>query len=358
MPDLIYGFHQLADIRGNRIVDGNVETVAAAVTMAMEEHNRQLDALTSLFVERTTLFKTTYRGPASSRSQPLDQNGRARPIKGGVKHDVAFPIQGSGAAWGTNFLTKTLMTVDEANNATKTLMDGDTRWMGDHILAALFAATSWTYNDETENSQNAGTLTIMPLANGDSRQYAFSGTSGTGTDNHLLAQAAAISDAANPFRTIYTEITEHPDNQGEVVVMVASDLVSDIEGLATFNEKSDPNIRTGSGNNELVGSAPTNVPGRLIGYVQGCWIYEWTSMPSGYMVAVSTGANKALRMREYPVAQLQGFNLVGERNDHPFYESQYARWAGFGAWNGAGALAYRVGNASYATPTNFASPMP
>lgn len=354
MAELIYGFHQLADIKANRIGEADVlPRVSEAVTMAMTEHNNQLDAMIDLFVNRTTQHKLKYKAPASSRSQPLDQNGRARPIKSGVAYDVAFPIQGSGNAWGTNFVTKTMMTVEEANNATMTLMDGDTRWMSDHILAALFAASSWTYNDE-----EFGSLTVMPLANGDTREYARLGNASTGTDNHLLAQAADIGDAANPFPTIYTELTEHPDNQGEVVVMVATDLVSDIEGLATFKEKSDPNIRVGSGNDELTGSAPANVPGRLIGYVQGCWVYEWSSMPSGYMLAVTTGANKSLLMREYPVAQLQGFNLVGERNDHPFYESQYARWAGFGTWNGVGALAYRIGNASYATPTGFASPMP
>ncbi len=357
MPDLLYGFHQLADIRNNRIVE-NVERVANAVTMAMDEHNRQLDQMIALFVDKTTVFKTVYTGPASSRSQPLDQNGRARPIKGGVRHDVAYPIQGSGAAWGTNYLTKTLMTVQEANDATVTLQDGDTRWMADHILAALFADDSWTYNDETENAQNGGTLTIMPLANGDSRKYAFAGGAAVSTDNHLLAQAADISDAANPFRTIHREITEHPDNQGEVVVFVSPDLVDDIENLATFNERADPNIRTGAANNELVGVPPANIPGRVIGYVQGCWIVEWASMPSGYMSAVSTGANKALRMREYPVAELQGFRLVGERNDHPFYESQYARWAGFGAWNGVGALVYQIGSATYSTPSGFESPMP
>ena len=354
MPDLIYGFHQLADIQADRISDGNnLARVSEAVTLAMAEHNRQLDAMIGLFVENTTDFKLTYKGPASTRNQPLDQNGRARPIKGGTKYDVAFPIQGSGNAWGVNYVTKLMMTVEEANNATKTLQDGDTRWVADHILAALFASASWTFNDETH-----GALTILPLANGDSRTYVRRGSSALGTDTHLLAQAAAISDGANPFRAIYNELMEHPDNSGEVVVMVASDLVSAIENLATFNERRDPNLEEGSGQTRLVGTAPTNVPGVLRGYVQGCWIYEWTTVPSGYMIATTTGANKALRMRQYPVAALQGFNLVAERNDHPFYESQYQRYAGFGTWNGSGALVMRIGNASYTTPSGYESPMP
>ena len=355
MADLIYGFHQLADIDANRRIgeEGILPRVTEAVEMAMAEYNRQMDSMLGLFVNRTTQYKLKYKAPASSRSQPLDQNGRARPIKSGITYDTAFPIQGSGAAWGTNFVTKTMMTVEEANNATKTLQDGDTRWMSDHIMAALFAGSTWTYNDE-----EFGSLTINPLANGDSREFARTGSALAGTDNHLLAQAADISDAANPFPTIHQELTEHPDNSGEVVVMVATDLVSDIEGLATFKEKSDGNVEQGANSDRLVGTAPSNVPGRLIGYVQGCWVYEWNSMPSGYMLATMTGANKALLMREYPVAALQGFNLVGERNDHPFYESQYARWAGFGTFNGVGALVYRIGNASYATPSGFASPMP
>lgn len=351
--EIIYGFHQLADILGERVSDNNTAVVTTAITQAVEEHNRQLDAMLGLFVTRRTDVTVRYKQFGRSRSQPLDQNGRARPIKAAGHYDVAFPIQGSGSAWGVNYVTREMMTVQDANDATRTLIDGDVEWVGDHILASLFANASWTFPDEEK-----GSLTIRGLANGDSTTYAvFSGAAGGATDTHYLAQAADISDSANPFPTIAKELNEHPENGGQIVALVASDLIDDIEGLAAFKERSDPNIRVGIGNDELIGTLSTSVPGVLKGYVNGVWIVEWARMPSGYMLAVATEGQRPLAMREYPVASLQGFRLVGQRDDHPFYESQYARWAGFGGWNRVGALAYRVGNANYAVPSNYSVPM-
>lgn len=358
MADLIYGFHQLKDILGDRIDEQNVSRINSAVQQAVDEHNRQLNALLSLFVTRTTEYKTRYKQMGATRSQPLDQNGRARPIKSAGYYDIALPIQASGNAWGANYITKQMMTAQDANDATKLLLDGDTAWMADHILAALLGNASWIFPDEEH-----GNLTVQPLANGDATTYAlFTGASSGATDTHYLAQAAAIADAANPFPTILKELREHPENGGQatqVVALVASDLRDDIEALDMFRERPDPNIELGANSDRLTGSLGAEVPGTIIGYVSGVWIAEWPSLPSGYMLstAVATG-RPALAQREYALDVLQGFKLVGQRDDHPFYESQYARWAGFGAWNRVGALVYQVGNATYQIPTGFTSPMP
>jgi len=62
-------------------------------------------------------------------------------------------------------------------------------------------------------------------------------------------------------------------------------------------------------------------------------------------------------MREEPEAELQGFQQVARRDDHPFYESQWLRIAGFGGYNRVGAVVRRIGNGSYAVPTNYGCPM-
>lgn len=352
--ELLYGFHQLADIVGDRVNATNIPQINAAVQQAVGEYNRQLDAMLGLFTRRTTDAQIRYKQFGNYRSQPLDQDGRARPIKPAGHYDVAFPIQSSGNAWGANYVTRAHMTVQDANDATVALLSGDTAWMTDHILAALFAASPWPFDDEER-----GQLTIQPLANGDSVTYGvLAGAASAATDTHQFAQADAIADATNPFPTMHKELVEHPENAGEVVALIASDLRDDIEALATFRERTDPNIRAGANTDELVGTLNAAVPGTVIGYVSGVWIVEWAAMPSGYILGVTTDGQPPLAQREYDIALLQGFRLVGERDDHPFYESQYARWTGFGGWNRVGAVAWRIGNASYAVPSGFASPMP
>ena len=201
-------------------------------------------------------------------------------------------------------------------------------------------------------------MTIKGLANGDTDKYQLTaGANAQATAQHYIAQAADISDAANPFPTIHKRLTEHSENQGEVIVLVASNLTDDIQGLAGFVERSDADIRQGANADVLVGNLDATVPGVILGKVDKCWIVEWAQLPDGYMLATTTGGDRPLAMREDEEAVLRGFKKVAERNDHPFYESQYLRRCGFGAWNRVGALGYRVGNASWAIPTGYDSPM-
>jgi hypothetical protein len=351
---LLYGFESLKDMAAKRVTEIGVKLVSAAIAQSVQEHNRQMEAIIGLLAKRTTDFKTTYRTPTAARLAPLDENGRAHPIKTLGKYDVSFPIQSGGAAWGTTRIVRELMTVQEANDATAALISADVRWVRDHALAALFANATWTFTDDQH-----GSLTIKGPANNDSDTYmVMAGADSVSTDDHFKAQAAAIADGAtNLIGTDYTELMEHPENQGEAVMLIASDLKSSIEGLTNYNPVADTNLELGSAKDRLVGNLGVNIPGKLIGYVDKVWVAEWRAMPSNYYIMVSTQGEPPLAMREYEVASLQGFNQVSEKNDHPFYSSQWERHAGFGAWNRVGAVVRRVGNASYAVPTNYGVPM-
>lgn len=360
MPNqVLYGFHELKDIFTDRIVGNTIRLVDTAIQQAVEEHNRQLDALLGLFVERTTEPQLRYLQGANMRLQPLDDDGRARPVKVSGYYDVGFPLQSAGSAWGANYVTRAKMTVEDANRITASMLIADARWVRDHILAALFANAAWTFEDELY-----GNLTVRPLAitsDGITYQLATGADAG-GTDQHLLAQANAIGAGAdNPFPTIYTELTEHPENAGATIIaLIPTGLKASVQALATFNPILDPNIRPGANSDALVGTLGVDVPGTVFGYEDsGVWLVEWPNMVANYIVAVAAGPNpRPLAMREDPEAELRGFQRVAERNDHPFYESQFLRRAGFGAWNRVGALAYRIGNGAYAVPTNYSSPMP
>jgi hypothetical protein len=354
---LLYGFIQLKDLVARRVTEIGVQVVNVAIDQAVAEHNRQIQAILDLFSIRTTEFKEKFNTPTLARLQPLDENGRARPIKPFGQYGVAYPLQDGGTAWGATYKAREKMTVQDANDITATLTMADVRWLRDHILAALFVNVAWTFPDPEHDN-----LTIEGLANGDTVKYLVqSGSDSGATDNHYLAQAAAIADGANPFPAIYLELKEHPENDGEVVVFIPTNLKASVTGLTNFYPVQDPNIREGAGVSVLSGTLGIPLPSgpaSLLGYVDGCWIVEWRSLPDNYMVAITTGGERPLKLREDTVDSLKGFRKVAQRDDHPFYESQYLRIAGFGAFNRVGALVYRIGNASYAIPTNYTSPMP
>jgi hypothetical protein len=108
---------------------------------------------------------------------------------------------------------------------------------------------------------------------------------------------------------------------------------------------------------QLVGTLNKAVPGTVIGRVAKCWIVEWKALVDDYIIATTTDGAPALGMRQDPEPELQGFKRVAERNDHPYYESQYMRRAGFGGYNRVGAVVQRIGNGTYAIPTGYDAPI-
>lgn len=357
MPNqVLYGFRNLADAFTERVTTMDVSVINTAIDETLAEHNRQLNALMSLFADTTTDYKRRYKTPISTRLQPMDENGRSRPIRQAGFYDIAFPMQKGGTAWGQTHEERLKSTVQDINNLMTTVLDADVRWMRDHMLAALFNNSTWNYTDE-----QWGTLTVKGLANNDTDTYIILEGADVGqTENHYFAQANAIASGADdPFPTIYNELSEHPENGGEVIALVPTNLRSACEGLTKFYPVRDSNISYGASVSTLDGNITANLPGSIFGYhSSGVWLCEWRSMVSSYIIGVTTEGDRPLAMRQEPIPELQGFVRVADRNDYPYYESQYIRKGGFGGQNRVGALVYRIGNGSYAIPTNYTSPMP
>lgn len=357
MPNqMLYGFHTLADVAARTVTEVGVEQVSGAVQQAVAEHNRQLDALFGLFITRTTGFKVKYWQAAGTRLQPLDEQGRARPIQIAGSYEVGFPLHKAGTAWGATRKARIKMTVQQVNDLLASMLIADARWVRDHILAALYANAQWTFADDEH-----GNLTVVGLANGDSVTYQIqSGQDSAATDNHYWGQAASIADANDPYPVIYSELAEHPENNGgQILSLIPTGLKATTQALAGFNRIEDPNILKGANLDRLVGTFGSSVPGQIIGYHDsGVWIAEWPTLAANYIVSVATGGEKPIAMREEPEAELQGFKPVATREDHPFWEQHYEREAGFGAWNRVAATITRIGNGTYAIPAGFDSPMP
>lgn len=356
-----YGLFQLLDLgllnpnQTANTVDSGL--LVSAIQYDAARHNADIDALLRLFTMSTSDYQLEVDQTDSSRSQPVDENGRAIPVKPVPPYTIALPIQGSGSAMGANFLTRQQMTNRMLAKTLGKMYRGDYIWVQDQIMGHLFQNANYTFRDPT----GKGDLTIRGPANGDSTTYFNQYTQALATDTHFLAQAAGIADATNPYPTIVTELKEHPVNQGEVVAFIASDLKATTQALTEFRTANlDPDIQLGSTITRLVGSLNTTLPAgaTVLGKTDsGVWVVEWPALPSTYIVAITTNGPRPLGRRQFPEANLQGFRAMGERNDFPYFEEQWQRWEGYGSFNRLGAVIVRVGNGAYAVPTNYGVPM-
>lgn len=352
MPNQVaYGFHRLSDTRERRVTEVGVDVIDRLVAQSMEEHTRNLNQTMENLVARTDRFKQLYKVAQNARLQPGDEDSRGRKIKAYGRYDVGWPLRHYNVAWGANFVKLKKMTVGDVNDNVLLLQDADRRTVRDAIMIAFFDNTGYTFTDD-----EYGPLNVKGLANLDSVVYnVLTGADAGVTDSHFLFAGAATNLTLAGFQAIYTELTEHPENGETVTVFVPSNQRPFVEAIVGFRPVQDPNIRTGVATDVLTGTDGLSGPGELFGYIGKCFVREWRQLPTDYSVAIAPGgAEKPFRMREDPEEDLRGFRKADERNDFPFYESQYIRRFGVGAWNRVGAVVYRTNAASYAPPTGFA----
>lgn len=357
MSETAYGFIGLEHLFDQRVKEYGVERVRGLIEKTTTAWNGEINAMMEGWAARTTIIKERVELPSSGTLEPLDETGwgNPSPTREWGYYDVGYPIQGAGAAWGTNRITTAMMTLDEANRQMLAIMRRDATWLRQHMLAAVFTNTEWTYADKF-----LGDVTVKPLANNDSVVYLKSGQTNPGTANHFLAQPQGISDAYNPFPTIYDLLQEYPSNSGPYVVYVAPNLKASIEALADFAkvEDSDVDPRITRDRLKRVDRSVAMPGGRIYGKTDNVWVVEWRALPANYMVGYAMGAGKFLRMREYDDATLQGLFPEYHSPDGNLNLNRFLRYCGFGVYNRIAACAYQIGAASYAIPEGYSAPLP
>ena len=155
----LYGFHNLQDMAQARVTGTLVEASNAAINAAVAQHNADITAALAIFASPTTLYTERYAQISNASLQPLDDNGRALPIKPSGYYSVAYPIRSAGSAWGANYVTRAKMTVGDVERATAQMLTADANFVRGQMLAALFAFQTTTFVDEMY-----GSLTVQPFA--------------------------------------------------------------------------------------------------------------------------------------------------------------------------------------------------
>lgn len=329
-----------------------------AVRTLLDNYNRELAKAKAVFVERTTTdHKLRYKLPGSGRLQRRGGQAQSASVKAIGSWDVAFPLEDFGAAFGGDDIALAYMTAAELDRHMQTIFVQDVNTVRYEMLKALLNNTARTFNDDIR-----GSLTIEPLANGDSVVYPpIVGSESEATDNHYLEAgylATAISDTNNPFPVIRRELSEHfgVEQGGEdIAVFINSAETPECQALASFDEIPDRYVRPGS-DAAIPTNVPANLPGVVLGRADGCWVVEWDWVPATYMMGIHLRAPAPLIERVDPeeTGLGRGLQLVAKSEEYPLETSNYRHRFGFGVGNRLSAVVMELANGGgYTVPSGY-----
>lgn len=225
------------------------------------------------------------------------------------------------------------------------------------ILRRLFKSTTDTFIDPRH-----GSLTVQPLANGDTVTYPpVLGSDTAATENHYIETgyaAADISDSNNPCITVRDELEEHfgaMTGGSNIAMFVNNAQRAVLENLTDFTPVPDNYVRVGD-NVDVPTTLPT-APGRILGRAHGVWVIEWRYIPANYALGVHLDAEAPLKERVDPAETglPQGLTLMPTNDQYPFESAEWRTRYGVGTANRLNGVALEFGTGgTYTIPTAFA----
>lgn len=329
-----------------------------AVQAYLNRINEDIDKALSVFVEESTSdHKRRYKLPGGGTLQRRGSDGRYGAVKALGQWDVAFPLEDFGAQIAGNDVDMAYMTVGDLDRHVQTVAAQNVGTVRFEMLKALLNNTQDSFVDD-----KWGTLSVEPLANGDSVTYPpVLGSESEATDSHYLESgyaASGISDTNNPFITIRDELEEHFGTETggtSILVFVNNAQRAKIEALTDFDSVPFQYLRPGA-DADLPINLPAGLPGALLGTCSGTIIAEWRWVPANYMVGIHLDAPKPLIRRvDDPATGLgTGLQLVAENEEYPFRGSFWRNRFGFGGGNRLNGVVFELGTGgTYTIPTGY-----
>jgi len=333
-------------------------TIWQAVQDYLTAWNTELNNATALFVDTVTAnFKERYKLPGGGYLQRRNSEGRYGTVKPTGQWDVAYPLEDFGASMGWNDVDIAYMTVQELERTVLTITAQSINTVRFEMLKALLNNTARTFVDPLN-----GSLTIQPLANGDSVVYPpVQGSDAEATETHYLESGyatASISDTNNPIKTIVDDLEEHfgvPTGGSNIAVMINNAETAKVTAITGFVPVSDRFVNPGDDTAVPTG-LPSTLPGKVLGRLSGAWVLEWRRLPATYMVGTHLDVPKPLKQRIDPAdtGLGVGLQLVATDDEFPFTQSFWRHRFGFGVGNRLNGVVMEMGTGgSYSIPTGY-----
>lgn len=332
-----------------------------AINQYVDQINADMAAAMQVFVEGPTeMFAERYKMPGGGRLQQRGLQSRTAAVKASGGWDVAYPINDFGAQIAGSDVDLAYMTIGDIERHVTTVEIQNVNTVRYEILRRLFKNTTDTFVDPLPLSSTP-TLTIQPLANGDSVVYPpLEGSESEATENLYLESgyaASSISDTNNPIKTIVRKLTQrfgNPAGGANIVVFIHYDQTAKVSDLSGFTDVPDNFLALGD--NVTVPTRLPSVPGRIIGRCDGAWISEWDWIPTGYMVGVHLEAPAPLKIR-YDLAATglpRGLALVASDFDYPLQSAEWRHRFGVGVGNRLNGVVMELGTGgTYTIPSAY-----
>jgi hypothetical protein len=362
---VLYGALNMADSDRLFAMTGGQRIVYDETVRIFNRHNDQVRAASRIFLERTTSdYKLRYKLPGGGRMQETSEDTVPEAVKATGGWDVAFPLRNFTDRVVGNDVALAYMTLAEYERHVQTILIRNANVRRFHILRALLNKAGGTFVDP-----HYGSLSVMPLANGDSVLYppAWGSETDATADHYIGANyvTANISDTNNPVAAIAAKLNAQsgfPTGGANHAVFYHSDEHAKLAALTPFVDIADAAIQLGANADQArMGAIPDVLMGgswEVTGRCNGAWMCRWDYMPTGYMLGINLDAPKPLIERVDPAdtGLGSGLQLVGrETHDHIFESAMWRDRFGYGVGNRLNGVALQlVASTTYTTPTVYA----
>lgn len=362
---LTYGFTDLASEKATRIEQIGIMETFERVQQWNTEINRVYDEIFNTFCVRDERWNINpimkYQLPSAVRAQYVDEFGVAQPgIEEGFTQ-VGLPLWRYELAHGLSYEGLQKITVEEFSRKLARIERGDRQEGIRQFLWALFNNVDYTFVSREEALPD---IPVKCLANTDGELYILRSNADPAEAEHYTAQAAAISDTADPFPGIKQLLTSYVGTSvnDRIVTFVGDSTnataINELSGFhrvdrTKFTKWGDIVSLTEQGADTYIGMGE-----EVLGeHEEGIIVVRWQSVPANYLLSINLDAPPPVGIREDQALSLRGlFNINATEQQGNLLLSRYRRKIGMAPVNRTAATVRRIGNGSYAIPASIVQP--
>lgn len=359
---LVYGLHDLETQKEQRIEQIGTVEMSDRIMRWQEEVNRVFNAIMGTFAVRNPQWNvnpiTRILTPSAAKAQFVDEFGVAKPRieKGYFEQGLPLFRYEDSVAFSYEALMKA--TVAEYSRELMRIERADMAAAMHLFWFAVYYATNWTHVSTEDAIPD---VPVKAAANNDGDLYVIRGQNAPTAANHYIGQAAAISDAADPFPTIKDTLTQYGGtSSNDRIVTYVGDAtnVANIKNLSGFFRVDRTNAITWGNQVSLVDPSADVFLGmgdEVLGeHEEGVVVVRKRDLPSGYLASFNLDAEPPMGIREDESPALRGlFEIDASENSGNTLLRRFRRKIGFAPVNRTGFMVTRIGNASYAAPSPY-----